>query len=84
VSDSWLACYHPVPSTSPADVLSPREREILQRVIAGQSSKEIAQALYLSPSTVDTYRSRVMTKLEVADLNALLRKCIEFGLTPTS
>ena len=45
------------------DSLSRRERQILQLVAEGKSSAEIAAILFLSPKTVDTYRSRLMQKL---------------------
>jgi RNA polymerase sigma factor (sigma-70 family) len=53
---------------SPLDRLSAREREILQMVVEGKSSTEIANILGLSPKTVETYRSRLMTKLGIKDL----------------
>ncbi len=62
------------------EALSPRERQILVMVAKGQSSSEIGTALHLSPKTVDTYRSRLMTKLELADVPALVRWAIREGL----
>lgn len=68
--------------TSPLASLSAREREVLQLVVEGRSSAEIGQSIHLSPKTVETYRSRLMKKLGVADLPALVRFAIEHGLTP--
>src|SRR6185312_1873388 len=51
---------------SPLDSLSRRERQILQLVAEGKSSAEAAALLFLSPKTVDTYRSRMMQKLGIA------------------
>jgi DNA-binding NarL/FixJ family response regulator len=65
---------------SPLESLSPREREILQLVVEGKSSAEIAGLVHLSPKTVDTYRSRAMAKLGVTDLPALVRFAIQHGL----
>jgi DNA-binding NarL/FixJ family response regulator len=62
--------------------LSVREREVLQLVVEGKSSVEIAELLGLSPSTVDTYRSRLMQKLQVANLPDLVRLAIREGLLP--
>ena len=62
------------------DCLSPREREILPLVAAGKSSAEIAQILFLSPKTVDTYRSRMMHKLNLPDLPSLVRFAMQEGL----
>jgi len=56
--------------------LSPRERQILVMVASGKSSAAIGDQLHLSPKTVDTYRSRLMAKLELADVPALVRWAI--------
>src|ERR671916_140482 len=47
------------------ELLSEREREIFQLIAEGKTNKEIAALLFLSPSTVDTHRSRIMEKLDV-------------------
>lgn len=60
--------------------LSPRERQIITMVVKGASSTAIGQQLHLSPKTVDTYRSRLMAKLGVGDLPALVRLAIRTGL----
>lgn len=67
---------------APLERLSPREREILQLVVEGKSSRGIAQVLSLSPKTVDTYRSRLMRKLGIRDLPTLVKFAIQHGLTP--
>lgn len=69
-------------ASSPLESLSARERQILQFTVEGKSSAEAARALCLSPKTVETYRSRMMRKLGVADLPALVRFAIQHGLTP--
>ena len=56
--------------------LSPRERQILVMVASGKSSAAIGEELHLSPKTVDTYRSRLMAKLELSDVPALVRWAI--------
>ena len=58
------------------NTLSPRERQILVMVASGKSSAAIGDELHLSPKTVDTYRSRLMAKLELADVPALVRWAI--------
>jgi two-component system invasion response regulator UvrY len=58
------------------NTLSPRERQILVMVARGKSSAAIGEELHLSPKTVDTYRSRLMGKLELADVPALVRWAI--------
>jgi DNA-binding NarL/FixJ family response regulator len=77
---AFLKQYQPSPSNNPFDMLSPREAEILKRVIAGQSSKEIAVLLCLSPKTVETYRSRLMEKLDVHDIPSLVKLGILHGV----
>lgn len=82
VIDGYLRQRQDVPARSPLERLSPREREILQLVMEGKSSAEIAETLYLSPKTVETYRSRLMQKLGVGDLPGLVKFAIQNGLTP--
>jgi DNA-binding NarL/FixJ family response regulator len=69
---------------SPLDSLSRRERQILQAVVEGGSSADIARMFNLSRKTVETYRSRVMAKLGVADFAALIRFAIQHGMTPST
>lgn len=61
--------------------LSARERQVLQGVVDGRTSAEIAGQLHLSPKTVETYRSRLMAKLGVDNLPALVKLAIQHGLT---
>jgi RNA polymerase sigma factor (sigma-70 family) len=65
----------------PLDRLSSREREVLQLVVEGKSSPEIAVQLHLSVKTVETYRYRVMQKLNLSDLPSLVKFAIQHGLT---
>ncbi len=67
---------------SPLMQLSPREREVLQLVVEGQSSAEIAQFLSLSCRSVETYRRRLMQKLGINNLPNLVKFAICHGLTP--
>jgi DNA-binding NarL/FixJ family response regulator len=64
------------------DSLTAREREILQLLAEGRSSPEIADLLSLSPRTVDSYRSRIVQKLDIHHLPGLVRFAIQHGLTP--
>ncbi len=66
---------------SPIKRLSSREREVLQLVVEGKSSAEIASSLFLSPKTVETYRSRLMQKLGIKDLPGLVKFAIQHGMT---
>jgi DNA-binding NarL/FixJ family response regulator len=81
VLDEFLARRESAEAKSPVARLSPRELEILKLVVIGQSSAQIAERLSLSPKTVDTYRSRLMEKLGIDDLPALVKFAIQHGLT---
>lgn len=65
------------------EVLSPRERQVLVMVARGLSSSAIGELMHLSPKTIDTYRSRLMSKLNLGDVPALVRWCIRQGLVDT-
>jgi DNA-binding NarL/FixJ family response regulator len=65
---------------SPLEKLSAREREILQLVVEGNSSADIAGMLLLSQKTVETYRSRLMRKLGIHDIPSLVRFAIQHGI----
>jgi DNA-binding CsgD family transcriptional regulator len=65
---------------SPLDALSPRERQVLKLVVEGKTSKEIAAIVGVKASSIDTYRSRIMAKLEVGDVASLVRFAIRHGL----
>jgi len=60
--------------------LSKREREVLQLVAEGKSSAQIGKELFLSPKTVDTYRSRLMGKLGVGDVVSLVKVALQHGI----
>jgi DNA-binding NarL/FixJ family response regulator len=62
------------------DQLSFRERETLQLVVEGKSSAEIADILFLSPKTIETYRSRIMEKLHIHDIPGLVKFAIKQGM----
>jgi DNA-binding NarL/FixJ family response regulator len=66
---------------NPLDNLSEREREVLQLTVEGRSSTQIADILALSPKTIETYRSRLMHKLDLDDLPSLVKFAIRQGLT---
>ena len=69
------------PVDNPLERLSTRERHILQLVVEGRSNAEAARELNLSVKTVETYRSRLMQKLGLKDLPALVKFAIEHGVT---
>ena len=63
-------------------VLSSRERQVLQLIAEGRTNLEIAGELSLSPRSVETYRSRMMDKLQLRDVAALVRFAIRHGVSP--
>lgn len=65
---------------SPLSRLSRREREILQLVAEGNTSATIAELLKLSPKSVETYRSRLMMKLELGSIPALVKFALLHGV----
>jgi DNA-binding NarL/FixJ family response regulator len=66
--------------TSPVDPLTKREREILEFIAQGFTSKEISVKLFLSLSTVSTHRANLMQKLDIHDTATLVRYAIESGI----
>lgn len=78
VIDDYIAERH---RTSPLDSLSRRERQILQLIVEGKTSAEVGAMLFLSPKTIDTYRSRMMQKLGIGDLPNLVKFAIQHGIT---
>ncbi len=65
----------------PLSRLSSREREILQLLVEGKSNSRIAELLFLSPKTIETYRSHLMQKLGISDLPSLVKFAIQHGIT---
>jgi DNA-binding NarL/FixJ family response regulator len=62
--------------------LSSRERHVLQMLVEGKSAAAVARKLQLSPRTIETYKARLMRKLGLADLPALVKFAVRHGLTP--
>lgn len=61
--------------------LTPREREVLEHVVAGRHNREIAAVLGISPRTVEVYKARILDKLQVSRLAELIRLAFEAGVT---
>jgi DNA-binding NarL/FixJ family response regulator len=66
--------------TNPIDLLTSREREVLQMLAEGKTNKEIATVLNLSVYTVDAHRGRIMEKLNLHSINELVRFALRNGL----
>ena len=65
---------------TPGTQLTPRQREVLQLVAEGHSTKEIARRLDLSVKTVDTHRSQLMKLLDIHEVAGLVRYAMRVGL----
>ncbi|MGH7606129.1 MAG: response regulator transcription factor, partial [Gemmatimonadales bacterium] len=76
-SQSFVAACREEP---PSDHLSPRERQVVQLVAEGKSTKQIAEALHISPKTAEFHRGRVMKKLSIHETAGLVRYAIPSGL----
>lgn len=64
----------------PPDPLSPREREVLQLVAEGKTTKEVAAILGISVKTAESHRTRIMSKLNIHETAGLVRYAIRRGL----
>lgn len=66
----------------PLDQITPRERQLLQMLAEGKTSKDIAAELNISVYTVDAHRSRIMKKLQLRSIGELVRFALQRGLIP--
>lgn len=69
---------HPDRSSNP---LTPRERDVLQQIAEGKSTKEIASLLCVSESTIESHRQHIMKKLDIHTIAELTKYAIRHGLT---
>ena len=65
---------------SPLELLTSRQREILQLIAEGQNTKQIAEILKISPKTVEYHRTKLMAALDVHDIPGLVRFALRVGL----
>jgi two-component system response regulator NreC len=68
--------------SDPLDQITPRERQLLQMLAEGKTSKDIAGELNISVYTVDAHRSRIMKKLQLRSIGDLVRFALQRGLIP--
>src|SRR5262249_43145437 len=66
--------------TDPLDLVTNRERQILQMLAGGKTSKDIASELNISVYTVDAHRSRIMKKLQLRTIGDVVRFALQRGL----
>jgi DNA-binding NarL/FixJ family response regulator len=67
---------------TPLERLSPRQREILQLIAEGHSTKEMAYRLNLSVKTIETHRTQLMDRLDIHDIAGLVRFALKAGILP--
>ena len=67
-----------------SDNLTPRQRQVLQLIAGGHSTKEIAYRLELSVKTVETHRAQLMDRLQIRDIAGLVKYAIRNGLVTTA
>lgn len=75
-----LPLHHITHRKTPLESLSERQREILQLIAEGQTTKAIAAVLALSPKTVEYHRGRLMERLNIYDVPGLVRFALQAGL----
>jgi DNA-binding CsgD family transcriptional regulator len=71
--------FHDLADVKGAELLTPREREVLGRVIAGASNKEAGRTLGISPRTIEVHRARIMDKLGAKNTADLVRIVVGQG-----
>jgi DNA-binding NarL/FixJ family response regulator len=79
--DDYVERRETVKEKTPLDELSEREKQILKQLVEGKTTAGIAESLSLSTTTINTYRSRLMKKLNISDLPSLVKFAIRHGLT---
>ena len=62
------------------DLLTPREREVLQLIAEGKSNKEAATTLFVSPTTIETHRARIMDKLDLHSTADIVLYAVRKGI----
>jgi DNA-binding NarL/FixJ family response regulator len=80
IADDYVRQLEDRGATDRFELLSQREREIFQLIAEGRTNKEIAALLFLSPSTVDTHRSRIMEKLDLHSAAEIVLYAVRKGV----
>jgi two-component system, NarL family, response regulator NreC len=78
ISEAVIQAYQNT-TDMPSDPLSARERQVLQLIAEGKTTKEVATTLDISVKTAETYRTRIMQKLEIHETASLVRYAIRRG-----
>ncbi len=80
VIEDYCNLLHKKKTVDPYATLTPREKQLLQMIAEGKTTKEIAEILCLSPKTVKTHRNALMRKLDLHDVASLTRYALQKGL----
>lgn len=80
IINAYLETQKTSPPTCGYDLLSEREQQVFRLMVEGNSTKEIADILYLSPKTVEKHRANLMKKLDVHDLVAMIKYAIKINI----
>ncbi len=79
ISGAVIAAYHSK-AERPVDPLTSRERQVLQLIAEGKSTKDVAALLGVSVKTAESHRSRLMQKLDIHETASLVRYAVKRGL----
>ena len=80
ISSAVLAAYKSRLDNNKSDVLTLRERQVLQLIAEGKTTRDVASLLFISVKTAETHRSRLMQKLDIHETAGLVRYAIRRGL----
>jgi two-component system response regulator NreC len=78
--DAYLRKMETGKTETPFDLLTDREREVLQLIAEGYTNREVAKALFISVKTVEAHRAHIMAKLNIHDVAKLVKYAIQKGL----
>ncbi|WP_164013076.1 response regulator [Pyxidicoccus trucidator] len=82
VVEGFLRVTEEAPAARPLDLLTPRQREVLQLIAEGHATRAIAERLRVSVKTVEAHRAQLMERLDIRDVPALVRLAVWHGLVP--
>ncbi|MCI0671984.1 MAG: response regulator transcription factor [Myxococcaceae bacterium] len=82
VVEGFLRITEETPAPNPLELLTSRQREILQLIAEGHGTRAIAERLQVSVKTVEAHRAQVMERLDIRDVPSLVRLAVRHGLVP--
>jgi DNA-binding NarL/FixJ family response regulator len=80
LSPSYMRKMETGKTETPFDLLTDREREVLQLIAEGYTNREVAKSLFISVKTVEAHRAHIMQKLNIHDIAKLVKYAIQKGL----